>query len=86
MPLLVYCWFRLDRWDEMQASEARRRELQRLYRLERLGAPCFPIGLTGAVRGLQGDLEQAELFQAESNGIMSLVSGPPTRWGRSQHF
>jgi tetratricopeptide (TPR) repeat protein len=86
LSLRVYCWFRLDRWDEMQATEARRRELQRMYRLERLGAPCFSIGLAGAVHGLQGKTERARALQAESTEIMRRVSGPPERWGRSHYY
>jgi len=86
LSLLVYCWFRLDRWEEMHATEAQRRELQRRYQLERLGAPCFSIGLTGAVHVLQGDFQRARLLQDESAAIMTSVSGPPERWGRSHRY
>jgi tetratricopeptide (TPR) repeat protein len=82
----VYCYFRLDRWDEMLAAEAKRRELQRLHRLERLGAPCFSIGLAAAVHRLRGDGQQSTACQTESGEIMSLVSGPLERWGRTQRF
>jgi tetratricopeptide (TPR) repeat protein len=86
LSLLVYCWYRLDRWEEMLAAESRRRELQRIYQLERLGAPCFSIGLTGAVHGLQGDVERATSLQVESAEIMTLVAGPPERWGRTHRY
>jgi tetratricopeptide (TPR) repeat protein len=82
----VYCYFRLDRWDEMLAAEAKRRELQRLHRLERLGAPCFSIGLAAAVHRLRGENQQSAACQAESAEIMSLVSGPLERWGRTQRY
>jgi hypothetical protein len=57
-----------------------------MYRLERLGAPCFSIGLAGAVHGLQGKTERARALQAESTEIMRRVSGPPERWGRSHYY
>jgi DNA-binding SARP family transcriptional activator len=82
----VYAHFRLDRWDAMLAVEAKRRELQRLHRLERLGAPCFSIGLVAAVHRLRGEEQQSMACQTESAEIMSLVSGPLERWGRTQRY
>jgi tetratricopeptide (TPR) repeat protein len=86
LSMRVYCLYRLDRWDELLATEARRRELQDRYQLERVGAPCFSIALAAAIHGLRGELTRSRALQAESAAIMTLVSGPPERWARSQHY
>lgn len=78
--------FRLDRWDEMFKIEERRRTLQQLYSLERLGATCFAIGLSATVHALRGQFDQAKLLREESYTIMAGISGPPERWRRSHHY
>ncbi len=86
LSLLHECWFRLDRWDEMFKTEERRRALQQLYPLERVGAPCFAIGLSAAVHALRGEFDQAKSLREESYAIMTGISGPPERWRRSHHY
>jgi DNA-binding SARP family transcriptional activator len=86
LSLLHQCWFRLDRWDEMFRIEKRRRALQQLYPLERVGAPCFAIGLSAAVHALRGEFEQAKSLREESYAIMIGVSGPPEHWKRSHRY
>jgi tetratricopeptide (TPR) repeat protein len=78
--------FRLDRWDEMFKIEEKRRALQQLYSLERLGATCFAIGLSAAVHAPRGEFDQAESLREESYTIMAGISGPPERWRRSHHY
>jgi tetratricopeptide (TPR) repeat protein len=86
LSLLRQGWFRLDRWDEMFKTEERRRALQQLYPLERVGAPGFAIGLSAAVHALRGEFDQAKSLREESYAIMTGVSGPPERWKRSHRY
>jgi hypothetical protein len=37
LGLLTQCWFRMDRWDEVLATEEKWRDLERRYRRERVG-------------------------------------------------
>lgn len=37
LGLQTQCWFRLDRWDEVLATEDRWRDLERRYNRERVG-------------------------------------------------
>jgi hypothetical protein len=57
-----------------------------LYPLERVGAPCFAIGLSAAVHALRGEFEQAEALREESYAIMAGISGSPERWKRSHRY
>jgi hypothetical protein len=66
--------------------EERRRALQQLFSLERLGATCFAIGLSATVHALRGEFDQAKLLREESYTIMAGISGPPERWRRSHHY
>ena len=86
LSLLHQCWFRLDRWVEMFEVEDRRRAIQQTYPLQRVGAPCFAIGLSAAVHALRGEFEEAKRLHEESFGIMSGVSGPPENWKRSHRY
>jgi hypothetical protein len=86
LSVLHQGWFRLDRWDEMFKIDEKRRALQQLYSLERLGATCFAIGLSAAVHALRGEFDQAKSLREESHAIMTGISGPPERWRRSHHY
>jgi predicted ATPase len=86
LSLLHQCWFRLDRWDEMQDTEAKRRKLQEVYPLHRIGAPCFAIGLSSAVQRLMGNFEKAAELRDESLTIMISVTGGLENWERSQRY
>jgi tetratricopeptide (TPR) repeat protein len=86
LSILHMCWFRMDRWDEMFKTEEARRALQDLYPSQRVGAPCFSIGLTAAVYALQGDLEKSKQLQQESFSIMFSVAGSLENWKRSHRY
>jgi tetratricopeptide (TPR) repeat protein len=86
LGLMHQCWFRLDRWDKMWETEAKRRVLQEKYPLSRIGAPCFAIGLSSAVHQLQGNFEKARELRDESYEIMVGVTGTAENWKRSQRY
>jgi tetratricopeptide (TPR) repeat protein len=86
LSLLQQCWFRLDRWDEMDKIDEKRDRLREQYPLERLESPCFAIALSAAACTLRGDLERAETLRQESCAIMAGIAGPPERWARNQHY
>lgn len=87
LSLMHLCWFRLDRWEDiLQSDDQRWRHLRRHHSLERLGSPCFSIGLSAAVHAHRGDLERAHRLRLESNEIMTGLSGPAERWLRNQHY
>ncbi len=86
---LIYqsqCWFRLDRWDEMAGIENKRRDLERRYSRERVGATCWEIALGAAVHSLRGEFEQAKAPRQQAYDIMYGVSGRPEQWWRNQHY
>jgi tetratricopeptide (TPR) repeat protein len=74
LSLLHHCWFRLDRWEDMFETEERRRALQQLYPLERVGTPCFAIGLSAAVHALRGEFEQAKRLRLPASRYPALIS------------
>jgi DNA-binding SARP family transcriptional activator len=86
LSVLHMCWFRLDRWDEMFKTEDARRSLQELYPSQRVGAPCFAIGLSSAVHALRGNFEKSRELQEESFSIMFSASGQPENWKRSHRY
>jgi tetratricopeptide (TPR) repeat protein len=84
LSLQSQCFFRLDRWDEVLATEAKWRALAAEHSLERIGPTCFTGALCACVHALRGDLEQAQQLQAESHQVMLTIS--VDRWGRNQHL
>jgi DNA-binding SARP family transcriptional activator len=86
LSLLQQCWFRLDRWQEMDRNDEKRNKLRQQYSLERLGSPCFSIALSSAVYALRGEIERAERLRQESLRIMFGAGGEPENWRRSQHY
>jgi tetratricopeptide (TPR) repeat protein len=82
----AYCWFRLDRWDDMFKIEEKWRDIQQRYPQERTGPLCFSIALSACARALRGERDQAASLRQEAYTIMTLSAGPPERWVRSHHY
>ncbi len=80
------CWFRLDRWEQVLATEEKWRDLERRYSRSRVGATCFFVALSASVHALRGDMEQASLYAKESYDYMVSVSGAMTEWQRNQFY
>jgi ATP/maltotriose-dependent transcriptional regulator MalT len=86
LGLQVQCFFRLDRWDEVLATETKWRELERKYPRERVGEMCFYIALSASVHALRGDHQRAAAYAQESYDFMVYVSGTPDQWQRNQFY
>jgi tetratricopeptide (TPR) repeat protein len=86
LGLQAQCNYRLDRWDEVLATEVKWRELERKYPRERVGEMCFFVGLSASVYALRGDGERAEAYAKESYDFMVYVSGTPDQWQRNQFY
>ena len=86
LGLQCQCWLRLDRWDDVLATEERWRELERRYPRERIGETCFFAALSASVYALRGDLERANAYRKESYDYMVSMSGPPEQWQRNQFY
>ena len=86
LGLQSQCWLRLDRWDEVLATEERWRDLERRYPRERVGETCFFAALSASVYALRGDLERANAYRKESYDYMVSMSGPPEQWQRNQFY
>ncbi len=86
LGLQAQCWFRLDRWDEVLATETRWRDLERRYPRERVGEMCFFVALSASVHALRGDHQRADDYARESYEYMVSVSGTPEQWQRNQFY
>jgi tetratricopeptide (TPR) repeat protein len=86
LGLQSQCLFRLDRWDELFATELRWRELERTFARERVGETCYFVALCASARALRGEHEQAALYRDESYAYMIAMSGPPEAWQRNQFY
>jgi tetratricopeptide (TPR) repeat protein len=86
LGLQAQCWFRLDRWDEVLATETRWRELEREYPRERVGETCFFVALSASVHALRGDRQRAEAYAQEAHDYMVSMSGGPDQWQRNQFY
>jgi hypothetical protein len=86
LGLQAQCYFRLDRWDEVLATETKWRELERRYPRERVGEVCFFVALSASVHALRGDRQRAETYAQESLDYMVSVSGTPDQWQRNQFY
>ncbi len=80
------CLFRLDRWDEVLATEEKWRDLEKRYSRRRVGATCFAVALSASVHALRGDLDQAHRYGKESADYMIAVSGSMEEWQRNQFY
>lgn len=81
---LAYCFFRLDRWDEVLEILAQIREMQKRYTRERTGPECFKISLAASVHARRGESVLSAEERAEVQGIMTSTTGPMDRWARNQ--
>jgi hypothetical protein len=87
LGLQAFCWFRLDRWDEILKLDEKRRDLEQRYSRDQVGAVCLEIALSAAVRALQGDLGQARVMREKARSNMVYGEGePPENWGRSNYY
>jgi hypothetical protein len=86
LGLQAQCWFRLDRWDEVLATEIRWRDLEHRYPRARVGEMCFFVALSASVHALRGDRQRAEAYAKESYDFMVFVSGTPEVWQRNQFY
>ena len=86
LMLKSQCFFRLDRWDEVLATEARWRSLEERFPRERVGETCFAVALSSSVHALRGNLSRAEAYASESYEYMVGMSGGPDQWQRNQFY
>jgi class 3 adenylate cyclase len=86
LGLQAQCSFRLDRWDDVLATEEKWRDLERRFTRERIGETCFFVALSASIHALRGDLERADAYSQESYDYMVAMSGEPERWQRNQFY
>jgi hypothetical protein len=86
LGIQAQCFFRMDCWDEVLATEVKWRELEEAYSRERIGETCFFVALSGSVHALRGDQERANSYAKESFDYMVSMSGLPDNWQRNQFY
>jgi len=86
LGIRAQCFFRLDRWDEVLATEEEWRELEQRYSRERIGETCFFVALSASVHALRGDSQRANAYAKESYDYMVSMSGLPDQWQRNQFY
>ena len=86
LGIKAQCLFRLDRWDEVLATEEKWRDLERRYTRERVGETCFYVALSASIHALRGDSARANAYAKESSTYMIGMSGEPAHWQRNQHY
>ncbi len=86
LGIRAQCLFRLDRWDEVLATEKDWRDLERRFTREQIGETCFFVALSGSVHALRGDGNRAEAYAKESYDYMVSMSGLPEQWQRNQFY
>jgi tetratricopeptide (TPR) repeat protein len=87
LGLQAFCWFRLDRWDELLKLDEKRRDLEGRYSRDQVGAVCLEIALSASVRALQGDLDQARVMRERARRSMEYRGGEsPENWARGYYY
>ncbi len=86
LGIQAQCLFRLDRWDDVLATEEDWRDLERRYSREQIGETCFFVALSGSIHALRGDTGQAQAYAKESYDYMVSMSGLPELWQRNQFY
>ena len=81
---LAYCYFRMDRWDEVLGILDQVRDIQKRYPRERSGPECFAIALAASVHARRGESVLSAAERTEAQGIMTTTTGSMDRWGRAQ--
>jgi predicted ATPase len=80
----AYCFFRMDRWDEVLEVLDQVRDIRNRYPRERAGPECFAISLAASVHARRGELVLSAAGRTEAQGIMTTTTGPMDHWGRAQ--
>ena len=80
------CFYRMDRWDDVLAIEAKWRELDARYSRERVGETCFFSSLTATVQAWRGDRPAAVRNRREAVDYMVSMSGQSDEWQRNQFY
>jgi len=86
LGIKAQCLYRMDRWDDVLATEKKWRNLEQNYSRERVGETCFFVALSGAIHALRGDNDQANQYALESYDYMVSMSGLPDEWQRNQFY
>jgi tetratricopeptide (TPR) repeat protein len=86
MALLTYCWFRLDRWEEIRSRRDAWEEFERRFPQERTGPLCWPHGLRASVHTLSGEVEAGAGLRDRSFGTMVRTFGEEGSWLRNAHY
>lgn len=83
----AFCWYQLDRWNELAEVDKRRQALEEIYSQKQLGGVCWEIALAAAGRARQGDFDQANVLRDQAETIMEDRGGKsPENWGRVQFY
>ena len=80
----AYCFFRMDRWDQVLEILDQVRDIQKHYPRERAGPECFAIALAASIHARRGESVLSAAERTEAQGIMTTTTGPVDRWGRAQ--
>jgi tetratricopeptide (TPR) repeat protein len=86
MALLTFCWFRLDRWDEIRSRQGLWQEFERRFPQERTGPLCWPQGLQAVVHTLSGNVEAGTDLRDRSFRTMTRTFGAEDGWLRNAHY
>jgi tetratricopeptide (TPR) repeat protein len=86
LALLIHCWFRLDRWEEIRARRGSWEEFERRFPQERTGPLCWPQGLRASVLTLSGDAAAGAELRDRSFDTMLRTFGQEGDWLRNAHY
>jgi len=83
----AFCWYQLDRWEELAEVDKRRQTLEELYTRKQLGGVCWEIAVASAGRARQGDFEQANVLREQAEAHMEYLAGKsPENWSRTMFY
>jgi hypothetical protein len=83
----AFCWYQLDRWDELAEVDRRRQDLEEIYTRNQLGGICWEIAVASAGRARQGDFKQANVLREQAETIMeNKVGKSPENWTSRVQF
>lgn len=83
----AFCWYQLDRWEELAEVDRRRQALEEFYTRKQLGGVCWEIAVASAGRARQGDFEQANVLREQAEAHMEYLAGKsPENWSRTMFY